>query len=124
MTPPASVLRKRRQGLRRESKMTLRVAGLVVLAGWLAGSVVAEEVRPGVLRTPDERFANLPGFDFEPHYKEIDRKRDQVLSSLGYTVYRFSAEHAFNNSYDLARTVQKILKEREKAMNVFIDPYG
>ncbi len=20
------------------------------------------------LRTPDERFSNLPGFDFEPHY--------------------------------------------------------
>src|SRR5580704_735347 len=24
------------------------------------------------LRTPDERFASLPGFDFAPHYKEID----------------------------------------------------
>ena len=24
-----------------------------------------------VLRTPDERFASLPGFDFEPHYLEI-----------------------------------------------------
>ena len=24
------------------------------------------------LRTPDERFANLPGFDFAPHYVEID----------------------------------------------------
>ncbi len=25
-----------------------------------------------VLRTPDERFANLPGYPFEPHYVEID----------------------------------------------------
>jgi tRNA(adenine34) deaminase len=25
-------------------------------------------VRPDALRTPDERFANLPGYDFEPHY--------------------------------------------------------
>jgi haloalkane dehalogenase len=25
-----------------------------------------------VLRTPDERFADLPGFPFEPHYVEID----------------------------------------------------
>ncbi len=25
-----------------------------------------------VLRTPDDRFADLPGFDFEPHYVEID----------------------------------------------------
>ena len=24
------------------------------------------------LRTPDERFASLPGFDFAPHYEEID----------------------------------------------------
>ncbi len=24
-----------------------------------------------VLRTPDERFRNLPGFDFEPHYVEV-----------------------------------------------------
>jgi haloalkane dehalogenase len=24
------------------------------------------------LRTPDDRFADLPGFDFEPHYTEID----------------------------------------------------
>jgi len=23
------------------------------------------------LRTPDERFANLPGYTFEPHYAEI-----------------------------------------------------
>ena len=23
------------------------------------------------LRTPDERFANLPGYDFEPHYVEV-----------------------------------------------------
>jgi haloalkane dehalogenase len=24
------------------------------------------------LRTPDERFAKLPGYDFEPHYAEVD----------------------------------------------------
>ena len=24
------------------------------------------------LRTPDERFADLPGYDFEPHYADID----------------------------------------------------
>src|SRR3712207_3936284 len=28
-----------------------------------------------VLRTPDERFADLPGFDFEPHYAEVDGLR-------------------------------------------------
>ena len=25
-----------------------------------------------VLRTPDERFASLPDFPFEPHYVEVD----------------------------------------------------
>ena len=28
-----------------------------------------------VLRTPDERFANLPGYQFEPHYAEVDGRR-------------------------------------------------
>ena len=23
------------------------------------------------LRTPDDRFASLPGYDFEPHYVEV-----------------------------------------------------
>jgi pimeloyl-ACP methyl ester carboxylesterase len=27
------------------------------------------------LRTPDDRFANLPGYDFEPHYVEVDGLR-------------------------------------------------
>ncbi len=39
----------------------------------------AEEVRPGIYRTPDERFANLPDFDFQPHYKEIDGYRVHYL---------------------------------------------
>lgn len=29
------------------------------------------EIRPGVRRTPDERFAGLPGYDFAPHYVDI-----------------------------------------------------
>jgi len=28
-----------------------------------------------ILRTPDERFANLPGYPFEPHYVEVDAVR-------------------------------------------------
>lgn len=32
---------------------------------------ISEEVKPGVLRTPDDRFENLSGYDFEPHYTEI-----------------------------------------------------
>ena len=32
-----------------------------------------------LLRTPDERFANLPGYDFEPHYAEVDGLRVHYL---------------------------------------------
>ncbi|MCW2783626.1 MAG: putative hydrolase or acyltransferase of alpha/beta superfamily [Marmoricola sp.] len=28
-------------------------------------------MRPGVLRTPDECFANLPGYPFDPHYLDV-----------------------------------------------------
>jgi len=29
------------------------------------------EIRPGILRTPDTAFADLPGYDFAPHHVEI-----------------------------------------------------
>ncbi len=32
-----------------------------------------------ILRTPDERFANLAGFDFEPNYVELDQMRVHYL---------------------------------------------
>jgi len=35
----------------------------------------AQEVRPGVLRTPDSRFENLPGYNFAPNYINIDGYR-------------------------------------------------
>jgi haloalkane dehalogenase len=38
-------------------------------AGMLASAAV------DVFRTPDERFEGLPGYDFEPHYTEIDGLR-------------------------------------------------
>lgn len=49
------------------------VIGLCLIVA--VSSVVAEEVRPGVLRTPDARFENLPGYDFEPHYVDCDGYR-------------------------------------------------
>ena len=40
-----------------------------------------------VLRTPDERFASLPGFDFEPQYLEVDRLRlARIEAGEGETV--------------------------------------
>ena len=32
-----------------------------------------------ILRTPDDRFTNLPGFDFEPHYAEISTEDGDTL---------------------------------------------
>jgi len=36
-----------------------------------------------ILRTPDERFENLPGYDFEPHYTEI-RDEDGTAIRIHY----------------------------------------
>tara|TARA_B100000925_G_scaffold102169_1_gene75037 strand:+ start:2228 stop:3265 length:1038 start_codon:yes stop_codon:yes gene_type:complete len=38
-------------------------------------SALAEEIRPGVMRTPDSRFENLKDFNFKPNYQEIDGLR-------------------------------------------------
>lgn len=59
----------------------MKIYGILfaVLGGFIAVSAAAEEIRPGVLRTPDERFENLPGFDFEAHYKEINGYRIHYL---------------------------------------------
>lgn len=34
-----------------------------------------DEIKPGVFRTPDSRFENIPGYDFEPNYQYIDGYR-------------------------------------------------
>lgn len=56
-------------------RTTRRLGGaaalLLATAFGAAASATAEEVRAGVLRTPDQRFENLPGFAFPPHYREV-----------------------------------------------------
>jgi haloalkane dehalogenase len=37
------------------------------------------EIKPGVLRSPDECFTNLPDFPFEPNYVEVDGLRIHYL---------------------------------------------
>lgn len=39
----------------------------------------ADEVRPGVMRTPDERFENLQDYSFSPNYMTIDNLRVHYL---------------------------------------------
>jgi len=53
-------------------RMALTLCLLVAAAG-------AQEIRPGVLRTPDARFEGLPGYDFEPHYAEVMNYRVHYL---------------------------------------------
>jgi haloalkane dehalogenase len=48
---------------------------LCMLLVLIAAQVNAQEddgPKPGALRTPDERFQNLPDYDFEPHYVHIE----------------------------------------------------
>jgi len=37
----------------------------------MVGPLRREEALMDVLRTPDVRFANLPGYPFAPHYVEV-----------------------------------------------------
>lgn len=59
--------------------MTTQMIFCTAMAVLFAGTALAEEVRPGVYRTPDERFENLPGYDFTPHYKDIQGYRVHYL---------------------------------------------
>ena len=50
---------------------TLVLGGSVCAAALLGCLAHAEEVRPGVLRTPDARFESLPDFPYAPNYLQV-----------------------------------------------------
>jgi haloalkane dehalogenase len=51
-------------------------------------------------RTPDERFANLPGFPFEPHYAEIDGLRMHFVDEgAGDPILLFHGEPTWSFLY-------------------------
>jgi haloalkane dehalogenase len=53
-----------------------------------------------VFRTPDERFASLPGYDFEPHYAEIDGLRvHYVDEGSGDPIVCFHGEPTWSYLY-------------------------
>ena len=55
--------------MRSKLRKTMAVVPLLCLVACGSG-------RPGeIIRTPDERFENLPEFDFDPHYLEIEQLR-------------------------------------------------
>lgn len=61
-----------------------------------------EEVRPGVLRTPDERFENLADYPFAPHYVEIQGYRVHYLDEgprEGRTVLLLHGEPTWSYLY-------------------------
>jgi len=45
----------------------------------MALTIETEEFNMPLIRTPDERFSGLPGFDFEPHYLEVSGARVHYL---------------------------------------------
>jgi haloalkane dehalogenase len=53
-----------------------------------------------IFRTPDERFANLPGFPYEPHYVDVDGLRlHHVDEGSGETVLCFHGEPSWAYLY-------------------------
>lgn len=59
----------------------MRRVTIAILFMCAAAAIHAQEIRPGVYRTPDERFENLPDYDFEPHYAEIDGYRMHYIDA-------------------------------------------
>ena len=57
------------------AKLKLLLWSVLLISLPLSG----EEVAPGVLRTPDERFVDLIDFPFEPHYLQFNRARVHFL---------------------------------------------
>lgn len=51
---------------------TIQLLPLVFLLVSGPKTAFADEISPGIYRTPDDRFENLPGYDFEPNYVTID----------------------------------------------------
>jgi haloalkane dehalogenase len=49
----------------------------IVIVGQSA--TFSEEVKPGILRTPDAQFENLPDYDFAPHYVQVGDHRVHYL---------------------------------------------
>lgn len=61
---------------RRIACMRTMIALLALLIG---GPTNAEEVKPGILRTPDERFAGLTDFPYAPNYMQVGEVRLHYL---------------------------------------------
>jgi hypothetical protein len=64
---------------RNDARRVLRVVHAVVLGLLLVTPAVANEVAPGIYRTPDERFEKLKDYPFAPNYLQIGDYRIHYL---------------------------------------------
>jgi len=83
-------------------KLLTAILFLVTSTNILSNSLWAQEVRPDILRTPDARFENLPGYNFEPHYLTIDGYRFHYIDegpSDGQVILMLHGEPSWSYLY-------------------------
>jgi haloalkane dehalogenase len=75
-----------------------------------------------VLRTPDERFHNLPGWDFKPRYVEINGARvHYVDEGAGETILCLHGEPSWSYLY---RKIIPLLSERYRVIAMDLIGFG
>ena len=79
-----------------------------------SGLVQTSWPEDSVLRTPEERFANLPGFPYEPHYQEVEGLRmsyvergsgDPILMLHGEPTWGYLYRHMIQPLADVGRVI-------------------
>lgn len=76
-----------------------------------------------VFRTPDERFADLPGYDFEPRYLDVDGLRlHYVDEGSGRPVVCFHGEPTW--AYLYRKVAQPLLDAGERVIAVDMPGFG
>jgi haloalkane dehalogenase len=76
-----------------------------------------------VFRTPDERFEGLPGYDFEPHYADVDGLRlHYVDEGSGRPVVCFHGEPTW--AYLYRKVARPLLEAGERVVAVDMPGFG
>jgi haloalkane dehalogenase len=76
-----------------------------------------------LFRTPDERFASLPGYDFEPHYVDVDGLRmHYVDEGSGRPVVCFHGEPTW--AYLYRKLARPLLDAGERVVAVDMPGFG
>jgi haloalkane dehalogenase len=76
-----------------------------------------------VYRTPDERFADLPGYDFSPRYEDVDGLRlHYVDEGSGRPVVCFHGEPTW--AYLYRKVAQPLLEAGERVIAVDMPGFG